>query len=75
MEKEALIESVKKLDSSLRFVGLINSKGHLEAGGMIDGPSHSQGGVPINAEGGEAVMTKGAVTVFAPLLSLMNKLL
>jgi hypothetical protein len=39
MEKEALIESVKKLNSSLRFVGLINSKGHLEAGGMIDGKS------------------------------------
>ncbi|CAB5212338.1 hypothetical protein UFOVP187_1, partial [uncultured Caudovirales phage] len=42
-------------------------------GGMINGPSHSQGGVPITAEGGEAVMTRGAVTAFAPLLSLMNQ--
>lgn len=43
-------------------------------GGLIDGPSHAQGGTPINAEGGEAVMTKGAVTMFAPLLSAMNQM-
>lgn len=41
-------------------------------GGMIEGPRHAQGGVPITAEGGEAVMTRGAVTMFAPLLSAMN---
>jgi hypothetical protein len=44
------------------------------AGGMIDGPSHSQGGVPITAEGGEAVMTRGSVTMFQPLLSMMNQM-
>jgi len=37
MEKEALCNAVKKLDPSIRFVGLINAKGHLEAGGMIEG--------------------------------------
>ncbi|WP_245871658.1 DUF6659 family protein [Candidatus Nitrosotenuis aquarius] len=37
MEKDVLCESVKKLDSSIRFVGLINAKGHLEAGGMTEG--------------------------------------
>jgi hypothetical protein len=44
-------------------------------GGIIEGPSHSSaaGGTIINAEGGEAVMTKGAVTMFRPLLSLMNQ--
>jgi hypothetical protein len=42
-------------------------------GGMIDGPRHAQGGVMINAEGGEAVMTRGAVTMFAPLLSALNQ--
>lgn len=41
-------------------------------GGMIEGPRHAQGGVMINAEGGEAVMTRGAVSMFAPLLSAMN---
>jgi len=43
-------------------------------GGMINGPRHAQGGVMINAEGGEAVMTRGAVTMFAPLLSAMNQM-
>ena len=42
-------------------------------GGYIDGPRHSQGGVPITAEGGEAIMTRGAVTMFQPLLSMMNQ--
>ena len=42
-------------------------------GGMIDGPLHAQGGVMINAEGGEAVMSRGAVSMFAPMLSLMNQ--
>lgn len=41
-------------------------------GGMINGPLHAQGGVMINAEGGEAVMTRGAVTAFGPLLSALN---
>ena len=45
-----------------------------EEGGMIQGPRHAQGGVMINAEGGEAVMTRGAVTMFAPLLSAMNQM-
>ncbi|MEM2160190.1 MAG: DUF6659 family protein [Candidatus Nitrosotenuis sp.] len=39
MEKETLCDAVKKLDSTIRFVGLINDKGHLEAGGMIEGKS------------------------------------
>jgi hypothetical protein len=37
MDKESLCESVKKLDSKIRFVGLINDKGHLDAGGMVAG--------------------------------------
>ena len=52
-----------------------SSKGsgeHFAMGGMINGPRHSDGGVPIEAEGGEAVMTRGAVTAFAPLLSMLN---
>ena len=42
-------------------------------GGMIEGPLHAGGGVMVNAEGGEAIMTRGAVTMFAPLLSMMNQ--
>lgn len=43
-------------------------------GGYINGPRHAQGGVMINAEGGEAVMTRGAVTMFGPLLSNLNQM-
>ena len=42
-------------------------------GGVIDGPPHAQGGMMINAEGGEAIMTRGAVTMFGPLLSQLNQ--
>lgn len=45
-----------------------------QAGGMIGGLRHSQGGTIIEAERGEAVMTRGAVTMFAPLLSMMNQM-
>ena len=45
----------------------------MEKGGVIEGNRHSQGGVMINAEGGEAVMTRGAVSMFGPLLSMMNQ--
>lgn len=43
-------------------------------GGMINGPRHAAGGTLINAEGGEAVMTRGAVTMFGPLLSTLNQM-
>ena len=33
----------------------------LDQGGAIQGPSHQQGGVPLEAEGGEFVMSRGAV--------------
>ncbi|CAB5214233.1 hypothetical protein UFOVP185_38 [uncultured Caudovirales phage] len=42
-------------------------------GGMIKGESHANGGVPATLEGGEAVMTKNSVSMFGPLLSMMNQ--
>ena len=49
-------------------------------GGMVVGPSHSQGGVKfglggrvLELEGGEAVMSKGATSMFRPQLSAMNQ--
>lgn len=42
-------------------------------GGMIGGRRHAQGGTMIEAEQGEAIMTRGAVSMFKPLLSLMNQ--
>ena len=45
-----------------------------EKGGLLKGPRHAQGGMMIEAEGGEAIMTRGAVTMFQPLLSAMNQM-
>jgi hypothetical protein len=61
----------KKFDSG---AGAKSSGRNYATGGMIDGSRHSQGGVPIEAEGGEAIMTRGAVTAFAPLLSTLNQM-
>ena len=48
-------------------------RGYAE-GGLIGGRRHAQGGTMIEAEAGEAVMTRGAVTLFAPLLSTLNQM-
>jgi hypothetical protein len=45
-----------------------------EKGGMIGGRRHAEGGTLIEAEAGEAIMTRGAVTMFAPLLSQLNQM-
>jgi hypothetical protein len=37
MDKETLCKNVKNLDKRIRFVGLINDKGRLVAGGMVEG--------------------------------------
>ena len=41
---------------------------------MISGKRHYEGGTMIEAEKGEAIMTRGAVTMFKPLLSMMNQM-
>lgn len=43
-------------------------------GGLISGPSHARGGTVIEAEGGEAIMTKRSVSMFGPVLSALNEL-
>ena len=45
-----------------------------EQGGLIGGRRHAQGGTIIEAEQGEAIMTRGAVTMFGPLLSQLNQM-
>jgi len=42
-------------------------------GGPIDGPFHSQGGVAINAEGGEFMLQRSAVAMYGlPFLEALN---
>ena len=42
-------------------------------GMLIKGKSHAMGGVPIEAEGGEAIINKRSAAMFAPLLSAINE--
>ncbi|MBM2852402.1 MAG: hypothetical protein HW420_949 [Candidatus Nitrosotenuis sp.] len=37
MDKEIMCKKIQKLDSKIRFVGMISDKGHLNAGGMVEG--------------------------------------
>tara|TARA_R110002020_G_scaffold290128_2_gene505575 strand:- start:4004 stop:8728 length:4725 start_codon:yes stop_codon:yes gene_type:complete len=63
-----------------RFVGEMGGViPEFAKGGMVHGPSHSQGGVKFNAggrvvelEGGEAVINKRSTEMFRPQLSAMN---
>ena len=70
---------IKKIDQT-KFEGAQSSAPNYGSkarnyadGGLIGGRRHAQGGTMIEAEAGEAIMTRGAVTQFAPLLSLMNQ--
>lgn len=52
-----------------------------EFGGVLNGPSHNQGGIPFTvggvpgfeAEGGEAIINKRSTQMFRPLLSAINE--
>lgn len=44
------------------------AEGNYELGGIITGASHSQGGVPIEAEGGEYLIRKSEVNAFSSKL-------
>lgn len=52
----------------------VNLGKNYEDGGLIGGKRHAQGGTMIEAEAGEAIMTRGAVTMFGPLLSQLNQM-
>lgn len=42
-------------------------------GAYLSGPSHAQGGINIEAEGGEAIINKKSTSMFLPLLSAINE--
>lgn len=58
--------------STSNTTSIQNNAGYAE-GGLIGGKRHAQGGTLIEAEQGEAIMTRGAVTMFGPLLSQLNQ--
>lgn len=63
-----------------------NAKGGIVeygSGGLFNGPSHKQGGIPVTTkgsgnmfevEGGEAIINKKSTAMFKPLLSSINEL-
>lgn len=72
---------VKIQSQQFELGGLIQSGGKIpKRGGKITGRRHSSGGVKflaggqlMEAEGGEAIMTRGAVQKFGGLLSILNQ--
>lgn len=43
-------------------------------GKYIKGPSHADGGVPIEVEGGEVIINRRSTSMFLPLLSAINEM-
>lgn len=48
------------------------AKGGIAGGGLLVGPSHAEGGIPIEAEGGEAIINKRSTAKYRGLLSAIN---
>ena len=45
-----------------------------QVGGMLDGPPHAQGGIPIEAEGGEFIIRKDSINESTlPALQYINE--
>lgn len=51
----------KNLSEYLMQISNPGQKMYAELGGMLYGPSHAQGGIPIEAEGGEFIVRKSAI--------------
>ena len=54
-------EQEKKLSEYLMQISNPGQKMYAELGGMLYGPSHAEGGIPIEAEGGEFIIRKDAI--------------
>ena len=48
------------------------SAGKMQDGGKLNGPSHAEGGIPIEVEGGEYIVNKSDTTKFLPILEDIN---
>lgn len=69
------IANVKKITSTKE--PSVPSKKTYARGGILNGASHAQGGIPTRfgeLEGGEAVINRRSTAMFAPLLSSINEI-
>lgn len=84
---EGVIKAVAEfpLTGGMPFAGIVAAIGGLQIasvlaqplpkasrGMLLNGPSHAMGGIPIEAEGGEAIINKRSTAMFAPILSALN---
>ncbi len=73
-------QAVKKLGATLGFniLGSVLGFGNggqvpiMADGGLLYGASHSEGGIPLVAEGGEYIINTSSTAMFKPLLDLIN---
>lgn len=77
----AVASTASVLATSLATIASAQSRlKQFQRGGVISGPSHANGGVPVKmanggmveAEGGEAIINKKNTALFAPILSAIN---
>lgn len=52
---------------------LISQPSKFESGGLLSGARHSQGGITIEAEDGEAIINRNATAQYLPILSAINQ--
>lgn len=75
----AVVQSITAGARAALGISKVNSQ-KFQYGGLLDGPSHTYGGVPITmggaqvaeAEGGEAFINKRSTAAFRPVLSAIN---
>lgn len=54
-------------------IAVIRNTKYAKRGMLLQGPSHAAGGIPVEAEGGEAIINKKSTSIFRPLLSMINQ--
>lgn len=78
----ATLTIIRGLLQVARIKGVQFARGGIaESGGVLNGPSHSGGGIPFTvsgnsgfeAEGGEAIINKRSTRMFKPILSAINQ--
>jgi len=66
-----LIATILALGQTAAQIAVIKSQ-KFATGGVLTGQSHAQGGVPIEAEGGEVIINKRSASLFRDELSNIN---
>jgi len=78
----AALTTISGLARVAQINGIQFARGGIaDTGGVLNGPSHAQGGIPFavggrlgfEAEGGEAIINKRSTAMFKPMLSAINQ--